>query len=1787
MTKSLSRRQFLKAAGTSGAAFGFASLFGLPALPALAKPTLPERVMQAAAQTAASATPFTKLAATMPLAAPLAHISMGADGTLWGIDTAGVPYSYDRLSQTWEVYTHQIDAITTTSRWQGTSAPNNGKFALPLVVMGSQITSPLDGSPLALADAFAGLPASFQLGLDGIAEANGKLFLFRHGRYVIADTSTPTNAVSGSPLALTSVANWPLADPAWSAGTIQALGSCFDDPAHTIVHLFNNNSVLVVDLNQGPQGTVTKQERFLDYSNGPFYYLMAAGFSALTFASQNDNFPKYLFQGGVQWETTNDASGDATASYAAVAQAAGWTPVLSQAPSGSADGLWSISNNRAVVNTGSGWQLGPYDASLGDYTAVSTGADGSVFCVTSGGKSWGLRQLQNGSWGGALAVTSNPLAQLEVGDAEHIWFRDVYNNVLRYQNGTISGAKFAATHIAANPDGTLWHTTGDTNAHRFISEGSAPSTSVSVGAAGTVISVASTGFATAFALAQDPASPTADGSPATQLYAYDSTYVWKTPTSYEPEFGLLGLASVMVQNGTTVFITAQHDTASRAVYALDTQTGVPLWSSPAIIPIYAGQTVPPLPTNIMLTYDRVLNLLYVGGGLMLMALDAGTGATVWSLDNTGKNTSGIDAWGEPTIAGNALYVCDRWNRLLLRIDAQASKTAGAAVVQWSIVTSPIEQNPPAGAPLVDNVGGLVYMTSLLGNIIFVEARYPDSGLRRWGDVVNSVNPTEDFLANWTSDSVIGRTNAANGVSPALFVTTGDSVVAMGLNEGGFLNNTFTLPQPPSGPAVTITSSLSYLNDQLFFGDSNGKLYVLNALTMQLVTSTSDGAPEGVTWTGVVGRPELVHTNDSNDGVVVAFARGDANIWYFDPTSGNTISTATDQTRIASLLYDQTHGLLYGCSSNGTSSSSLGQVFALRPDQALQDERSFIIESQLMQDYHSDDEATNSNGNARYQTHVTIVDDNNVPMSNASVKLWAEEDGTVVSVDGGDAVTIGPDTPTLFTTDNSGSFTVISGGFVSDGSDATDMFTATLQVWAAFMDPSERIVITPDAEFHGRVATTTASGQTDASQADPTGIDLSSTQSYDGTPLFASDAANQSLANTVAGAVTQVTGAVGVGSVSATLRRTLGGRLLPKQVSATPSKYHAYTDLPGMGYSPVSALVSMGLNPTTPLGISFTANGSQTLFQTHTPGEAADLIDNMPNPATSGELGGFLSDIRSAWKKIKSEALKVEQAVVSIAKDVYVGITYIENNVTKSIKALATDIKDAMATIGAIFVQLEKLAKNAIEALSILLHFDEFIKTQQFIKGYYTTMIGRLKGDLDSGFAKALDYLGPCSTNPNDDRLCNHVTDEFAKMIAKLQGNAPTTGVGSSSGSWGSYTAGTSPHSTMSVAPVGSSAPKKSVAVQGMWAAHKSRQNAAATTTPTTLGDAEGDIVSALEGLFSSDLFGNLDGITGQFTAGISVKSPQAFFDGLFADILGLIEVAILAGIDIGYGVVNAVAGVTDQIAQLFAGGGEFYIPIITPLWNKLVAKLGLPQLHIMDLITLIAAIPTTLIYRVLSGRWLSQDASTLDLAAVGVKAPQWLTNAEGIITAMITLFNGIVNAISDAFSALIDPSLASLFPTPPWVTIAGYANIALMMIGPVYTAVQQNADPLYLMVIGLNVLSALMSLFWGKVKNGAGLGQFISWLLSLFTLIVQWIADGTEAQPWETIASDIISNIPGCLAPLKYVEDPDTKLVPPIADLGCAVAAAAFSLAGTIEGWSDDSKPDPKEYRLLLPTVTR
>ncbi|MCB0056615.1 MAG: hypothetical protein KDE45_06320, partial [Caldilineaceae bacterium] len=253
--------------------------------------------------------------------------------------------------------------------------------------------------------------------------------------------------------------------------------------------------------------------------------------------------------------------------------------------------------------------------------------------------------------------------------------------------------------------------------------------------------------------------------------------------------------------------------------------------------------------------------------------------------------------------------------------------------------------------------------------------------------------------------------------------------------------------------------------------------------------------------------------------------------------------------------------------------------------------------------------------ARYQTHVTVVDANKAPRPYQSMKVWADASTTLL-IDG-QSYTVDATTPASVQTDATGTLTIVS--------DATDLTTSALKLWAGFMDPYERIVVYPDREFHSRLATTHYASTTNP---DPTQINLATAAPYDPTnltspaPLFSTS--EQPLATAAANVTSKLASSVAYQS---------GGT--PAQASAaaataTASSYLAYADLAGAAYSPVSTPANRAVTPTASGGFSFDG-ATLTELTPVTAAEAIDALEGTPDALP----GSFVSWLRGLWDDIKN------------------------------------------------------------------------------------------------------------------------------------------------------------------------------------------------------------------------------------------------------------------------------------------------------------------------------------------------------------------------------------------------------------------------------------------------------------------------------------------------------------------------------------------------------------------------
>ena len=777
---------------------------------------------------------------------------------------------------------------------------------------------------------------------------------------------------------------------------------------------------------------------------------------------------------------------------------------------------------------------------------------------------------------------------------------------------------------------------------------------------------------------------------------------------------------------------------------------------------------------------------------------------------------------------------------------------------------------------------VVYRSAGTGaSAYYVAAVSGSDGSILWSSAVQG----EAFTGTLTAlDCAAGQTQppAASAPQAALFVNAGSAIYALNTTDGTTLQS-YTLPT-----GRLTSSGISIYSNQLYVGDTAGTLYVLDGMTMKVVTNTTDAFQS--TWLGVLGKPAVIHSEDPSDTTVgVYFARGDDNLWLFDPGSGNLEQISTDLTASILTGYDAVHGMLYSAGWNG-GTGPLGQVFAMRPDQALQAERSFIIESELMQDFASDDEVA-GNGVARYQTHITIVDGSNAPLANTAIKIWSADDETEILIDG-TAFTVGGATPASFTLDATGSCTLVSV--------AGDLFSPTFTVWAPFMDPSECIVIQPDAAFHQRLAGVTASGSTDPSQTDPQQIDLSNAAGYDGTPLFSTSSGDQATAAQAAPAINQAMTSAGFGPSTASAPSAAG-------VNATLPKYTAYANLPAMSYSATNgqSIASM-LSPVSPIGVGMTASGIAVM----TPAAASALIDAMEGQedVAIALLGGVLSKLKAAWSKIKEAAATVVQVVVSVAKDIAVGIQYVVDGVVNVVKAVAQDIEDVMISIGAFFVQLGKDIAKTVEALSLLLHLDEVIKTAAL-----------LNTQINASFADITNVLNAAQSTVDNwfNGVGSKITGDFCDLYSSL--GLPTP---SNCGTGSAGVTSTTPFNTYN--SVGSTSNTlfntgntsgKSQSVPCGWSSHTLRKNLGSASTPTSAvraGAVQDDPFLDLLTSFGTSLQNDaalsaaLQATGNAFKSTFKVNSVAEFMQMALEDLLATIQLAALAGVAVVQALLDAI-----------------------------------------------------------------------------------------------------------------------------------------------------------------------------------------------------------------------------------------------------------------------------------------
>lgn len=1696
---------------------------------------------------------FEAFPAESPLGEPLTDISTGWDGSLWSITADGVPHRFSRQDHAWYVHGRGLDAIAwDANQW-------------PLVFRGTECS--YNGQePKTIATLWPKLPRSFQLGVDGAANVDGVLYLFKAGRYVRADVSTDA-VMSDDSAPLTSLTGWPKT-ATWQHGLVDAVGANTDNTTATIT-LFRDSEFVVVDMvsKAVTEGPTKLSKRY----RGGLLTIMQHGIDAVAF----DGTTTRVYQGPLKWAT--DDGGKPSATYADFRSE--WNPTLAHAPSGRASALWSIDATDGTVyrHDGDDWHEMP--GPNGTPTSITAGADDGVYAITNSNAVVQF-DAQTGEWTQLGAPSTTSLTQISAGDNQHIYVRNDNDEIERFDATTktltpaAAGAK--ATDIAASFDGTVWHCQrDDPKAYRHLSASTVQPHAFDVAAGVTSVQkVATTGFGASHVLVQEGAD--------TKIYQLNSPYLMKTPGNYDSAMG----RQMAVGAGCLFFPYYDDDGKAANHGCVDAHTGRLRWH----VPLKSTE----LRSMTESVFDAVFQLLYVALDDRITALDVQTGDVVWSC---AQDHGAIVA--RPSLHGTMLCAVTDTGVVIAFDTGDAYRTAQQAqqpvdvTPLWTWTTpTPWSGTPAPQPPLIvdDGVVVSVWHREVIDSRIHIRLQVLKLALDAsllWTNMTPEGAPDDyAYFAQqmrlvppvpFASSSI--RTQQGEEVADTIIVGWNQNVYQFESANGAPFGDTYENTdddQISSGLSVYRTTvedlGQSYSVPICVFGTQYG---VLQAVQMGPgPVSNVWNTPFPSTPPSKTGRPGTITTTPvlrprTNAEPMIHYASvTDTHLRNFDPTNGGLTTTETGATAITTIV-PTGNGVVYA-GGYQTSPTTIGQYFAIRLQDALLND--FIIESQLLEDRDADAKTPLT----RYQTHVTIVGDDKVAMPSQAVKVWADSPTPItVEIDG---VQHAADTrnAAVFHTDATGSFTIVS--------DAVDTFTTPLRLWAEFMDPYERIVVYPDREFHERLTNPVADPDA-GDDGDPTTVNLATTKDFANHPLC--DTADQ--ATSTANAVNHTWSAVQsqnastlgaphcyAGAQMSAKRRAprprpsrrrgpRGGRL----TTAPLSKYVAYPagggngsgppPTSGMAYFAEDVLSTRPATVTTPTG--FQLDDTHT-FAPLTVAEATTTIDQLEGTdvtptllAADQTIAGFFKDL---WDKVKSLANKIKKVVVSIGREIYVGLQYVEEGVNKVIRAVVRTVEDVASLVGSFFVKLGKLIKQIVEALTILFNFDKITGTADAIETFFHNLSGDV-GNIASGFETAFND----SFNEFDEQI--HTT--FEKLIKELD---PTkvgelTGGGTISSLNGM---GTTAHSAFSVGANGQQQ-TKSHAVHCSWAAHKVRQHYKQATPSDGQGglDATDPFANLLTGVIDGivhdpELKKTLDGATAQFHQKIQIKSADDFFRAAAADLLEVVEVIVISAVTVVKAFVDAVAeGMPDTIAAL----GDLKIPVISELWNVITGK----TLTFLDLIAFVLAIPITIFYRIIEGKWPPVSDSEFGLDSdieVGLD-PQAVRILSGLVTGVAMIFAGWFTAVMDAlYIAKANVSKAGKILTG----IVGIFLLCAQAGVNMYHSITDGST-LYFVFTFLSIVS-LIIIPYSSVTGQAPELTVMNILLvaiQLATAVLAYTATPPQMS-LEALISTLVAAVAVIANPLKLL--PDDTLVPviaPAADLTCRAAVGGTAIITTVRDWNE------------------
>lgn len=803
---------------------------------------------------------------------------------------------------------------------------------------------------------------------------------------------------------------------------------------------------------------------------------------------------------------------------------------------------------------------------------------------------------------------------------------------------------------------------------------------------------------------------------------------------------------------------------------------------------------------------------------------------------------------------------------------------------------------------------------------------------------------------------------------------------------------------PSGSGSPINSAHRpvVVAGALYIGGTDGNLYALDANTGAYLWQVDTGS---TIVTDLIAEDTVLSFANQGDGrdtpptfFAVDTVGSGQDILSYPVPAANTILSA--QGAVNGVVY------FYGEQT----------VYAVNMDSLA---REFRVETQLIvEDYDTTPPADGSTSltpmgtDTSFRVTLTLTDELQYPRAKQAVKLWASGDLYITNyLDGnGNPLHIGVNDTQWLETDSSGTLALAISAYsdgVHGGSNASIplLVCPALFAWSNFMGPQESIVIYPD---HDHLASlSNVQGAAPAELADTSGpqpLYLDQAYGYDtSSPMLSPDYQNANDYGAIAQGLQNIVGNVD----PTTLNAVLGS-------SPTNRRYLAKRPMPNVAFRPVGATSTQ--RQYVPVNANFTMT-LQSGSSTFTPG-AADLSrpDHLPpaKPNLSGlsDFDNFVDRVIKKGEKLVTLAWQKADADLTAAlhsaKDSFTfAITCLEDAVTVCVGFLKSVVNDI---------------RQAIQWLSALFDWEHIVANHNFLKQL---------------IANPNPTNDPTVTTGVLQQLQNWVSGSgtlSGTLSAQMKGQAASSVGTTSGGLQGSTAQSSAGPTTDPQAALGSSGAGSGG--QSTWMQQKFQEQSgmrdsqsgtpggagSGATIPPTIADSDTvvqlmeNFVSGVETTISQTFSTFPTQLEAQLT---TIKStladPKSLLGTGFADILAVFATLGDDLIDVG-------VGIADDFATLLAGliteminslTQPLNIPFISDLWKKLTGD----QLTVLDMLTLLMAVPATVLIAIITGSGVAPGELE---ATVGLGSQPWNKQDWEF------LFIGLADFVFNTFTAICD-----------------------------------------------------------------------------------------------------------------------------------------------------------------------